>query len=463
LGKALQSPVMNGTEDKAAYAQAWLARLLAPAGSVVPALPLPDPAAPALAALAAEALARQRTLLLVTGGDESLPDISNALDLELRPLCLVLPAAAYASRIALRATLSLLKSRLTRGGGDAAGPIWTAQRSRMARLSKTWEDCLAWSSRGLDTEPWPEDVAEIFPVRILPLALARQLGLSADWVVQVGAPGGASPAADPWPAAQRTLRLAADIIPAGGALVVTDAAMRLRAELEILTQELSELELELATAQAEIADFSRHYHRLIGSRLSTLDHLRAELAARQAAADPEDLEAGRAAEAAWTRAEQSRRESERWSSLERGGDRPFAPSGDLKKLYRRLAQQIHPDRARDEDDRAWRTQLMSEANRAYRSGDESGLREVFSLWQEGAAHEAATETDQDRLTAQVAGLKRRIGEIERELNGLFGSKLYELFTAANIARRAGRDLLQEMARRLDADIDAARQQLTPFS
>ncbi|MDP1957654.1 MAG: hypothetical protein Q8J75_05720, partial [Rhodocyclaceae bacterium] len=72
----------------------------------------------ALAALAAEALARDRTLWIVTADDAWLPDISNALDLRLRPLCLVLPGADYAGGIALRATLALLKSRLTRAAED---------------------------------------------------------------------------------------------------------------------------------------------------------------------------------------------------------------------------------------------------------------------------------------------------------------------------------------------------------
>jgi len=143
--------------------------------------------------------------------------------------------------------------------------------------------------------------------------------------------------------------------------------------------------------------------------------------------------------------------------------RAFAPTGDLKKLYRKLAQKIHPDRARDEADRAWRTQLMSEANRAYRAGDQTGLAEVLSLWQEGSGTRAEPETDTQRLAGQVAALKRRVAEIEGELNRLFGSKLYELFTAAQIARRTGRDLLQEMALRLDADIEAARARLAPVS
>jgi multidrug efflux pump subunit AcrA (membrane-fusion protein) len=245
---------------------------------------------------------------------------------------------------------------------------------------------------------------------------------------------------------------------AGSALAGVDAAARQRAELEVLTQELSELELELATAHAEIADFTRRYHALVGTRMATLDDLRAEVAARRAAADAADTAACEAAAAARERADRTRRESSRFEGIARETPRPFAPSGDLKKLFRRLAQKIHPDRADNESDRAWRTQLMTEANRAYQAGDQAGLLEVLALWEEGTESRAGREADGDMLSAQLARLKKRIAEIEAELNRLFGSRLYELFTATNIARRTKRDLLQEMADRLDADIAAVRSQ-----
>lgn len=429
ISARLESPLMNGSEDGA------------------------------IAALVAEALAGGRSLLLVTADDQPLPDVSNALDLNLRPLCLVLPAADYACRIALRATLSLLKSRLTRAGDDAEGPVWLAERRRLSEESALWQACLAWSHRGLDNEPWPEGLERLFPVRILPLALARRLTVASDWVALVDAQRLPDDARGPWPGAQRTLLLDTADATIVGAMVAADPASRRRAELEVLTQELSELELELATAQAEVADFTRRYHATIGTRMCSLDVLQAELAARRAAADLRDIGAARAADAAQARADQSRRENERFAEVDGKETRPFAPSGDIRKLYRKLAQKIHPDRARNEADRAWRTQLMSEANRAYRAGDETGLREVFALWQEDAWREAVAETASADLDAQLARLKRRIADIEGELNRLFGSKLYELFTAANIARRAGRDLLQEMADRLDADIATARRQL----
>lgn len=446
---------MNVADDSATLALAWAVRLEGPIASGAEPLPA-DPAA-ALAALAAEALGRDRGLLLVTPDDQLLPDISNALDLNLRPLCLVLPAASYAGRIALRATLSLLKSRLTRAGEDSAGPAWLRQQRRLEEEAEGWRAALAWGGRGLDTEAWPAELARLFPVRILPASLAREFAVEGDWIVLADA--GRLPAAfsDTVPEGARVLRLE-ERRAIVGALVPADENARLRGELDLLTQELAELELELATAQAEVADFTRRYHELVGRRLADLDDLHAELARRRAEAAVDDMEILREAQSARARADQSRREQQRYAEAERErtDEKPFTPTQDLKKLFRQLAQKIHPDRAVSEADRAWRTQLMSEANRAYRAGDERALREVASLWREGARPERPGRVAADGLAAQVAQLKRRVAEIEGELNRLFGSKLYELFTAANIARRTGRDLLQEMADRLDGEIAQAQ-------
>lgn len=446
---------MNESDDSALAAQAWLSTLLGQPGRYPTTLPLREPAAPALAALAAEALAHGRSLLLVTRDDHALPDISNALDLNLRPLCLVLPAADHVCRIVLRATLSLLRSRLIRTAEDGEGPAWAAQRQRLADLAQLWQRCLAWSERGLDNEAWPVELVSLFPVRILPVSLARQLNVRCQWVVIVDPERTNGQADRTWPGAECCICL--EHSGGHGMLVATDPLIRERAEFEVLIQELSELELELATAQAEVADFSDRYHRMIGIRMSTLDSLQAELAVRLAEAAPADMAAQDAAEVAWARAERSRQENQRYSELAANAPGRFSPSQDIKRLFRKLAQKIHPDRARNEEDRAWRTQLMAEANRAYRAGDQSALDEIHALWLEGACSQSGPAGD--GFAARVARLKRRIMDIEGELNRLFGSRLYELFTAANIARRAGRDLLQEMAARLDADISNLRARL----
>jgi hypothetical protein len=398
----------------------------------------------ALAALAAEALARDRTLWIVTADDSLLPDISNALDLRLRPLCLVLPGADYASHIALRATLSLLKSRLARASEDSEGPAWTAMRARLQADDSVWRSSLAWSARGLDREAPPAEAHGLFTVRIGPKTAALPDMPPADWVLQVQSGE-------------------------KGQLAPIDASIRLRAELDVLGQELAEMELELATAQAELAAFTERYHELIAGRMAELDRVLADLARASMHSQPDDPELNARARQSEARAEQSHRERDAYRCREERAESPrFAPGDDLKKRFRQLAQKIHPDRANDEADRAWRTQLMSEANRAYRAGDIAALEEVLALWLEGqhaapargnAVSPAPSSSTIAALTAQVSAIRQRIAAIAGELDRLYGSKLYELFAATRVATRQGRDLLTEMARRLDSQIELAKAEL----
>jgi hypothetical protein len=103
---------------------------------------------------------------------------------------------------------------------------------------------------------------------------------------------------------------------------------------------------------------------------------------------------------------------------------------------------------------------MSEANRAYRCGDDAALRNVLARWQEGQAgqKQGAAESIPPRqeLAARIEKIRQRLAEIETELHHLFTSPLYELFIAARLARRQGRELLEEMAADLSAQIAAAR-------
>lgn len=467
---------MDSAPDIATILHAWLEqyRAVQPAttcGVLREVAPPTDLATtiPALAALAAEALARDRTLWIVTADDALLPDISNALDLSLRPLCLVLPGADYAGRIALRATLSLLKSRLTRAATDSGGPAWTAMRERLQHVDALWRDCLAWSARGLDREAPPTGIATLFPVRIGPWQVAERLAAPADWVMLAQAGQLPASARTPWPGAGCTLMLAAAPLHGATGLTVIDATARLRAEIEVLGQELAEMELELATAQGELAGFSERYHALIAGRIAELDSLQAELASIRMQRAPDDPALDLAARQAQARAEQARHERAAYAESKLQESAPFAPGNDLKKRFRQLAQKIHPDRARDEADRAWRTQLMSEANRAYRCGDMAALDEVLALWLEGpqenhppttgAVAPAPTFERDATLMAEAARIRQRIAAIAAELDRLYGSKLYELFAAARVAQRQGRDLLQEMAERLDGQIELTRAEL----
>lgn len=461
-----------------AIAAAWRARL--PQAATAPLrvlLPQAD-AALAIAALAefvAATLAAEQTLLIVLPDDEWLPEISNALDLSLRPLCLVLPGPGFAAGIALRATLALLKSRLARGGELSHVAAWDAQRRHIEQYAQLWQQALDWSARGTAAASRPAQasaqvaaqvtaqVTELFPVCILTATQVELLSPAPRDVLLLLQPQRLAAYLPQLLACGKCVLLLQDAAAgAGGGMVRVGAEARLKAELEMLAQELGDMELEFATVQAELAEFTREYHARVGSRMIELDALQARIARCYAERTAADAPAQRQAEQAQAKAEQSRREHKRFTELDRENEKLFAPSADLKRLFRQLAQKIHPDRASDESDRTWRSELMSEANRAYRAGDEMVLHEIFSQWQAGRSGQRTDmmkDSAPQGLAQQVARMQRRLAEIEAELNRLIASRLYELFAAANLARQRSRDLLQELVEQLDAQIAAARLRL----
>ncbi|MCX7166860.1 MAG: J domain-containing protein [Rhodocyclales bacterium] len=440
-------------------AGAWFARLSSsspgnmPREETLPVRPLA-----ALAAFAAIALTEARTLLILVPDDDLLPELSNSLDLAIRPLCLVLPAADFAARIALRATLSLLNSRLWCDGEEGQSAVWERQRERIAANASLWQEVQTWAAKN-DRSDGPVAVAELFPVRILPLAAYRRLQHQASDITllyrcnappELIAPAGHVLRIGPRAAAPRHRSLA-----------LADEDARLVLEWAQLTRDIADLELELITVQAEVAEFMRHYYERVGRRMAELDALQAQRAREEAERAPDNRQAWTTAKRKQQQAEQSAHESQRFTEAATEEAPVFRPTQDIKRLFRQIAQQIHPDRAIDEADRAWRTQLMSEANRAYRHGDERALREVAALWDEGRGGMPGTAASPSTFTApapgptllrQVERLRARLSEIESELHRLFGSHLYELFIATRQARRQGRDLLGEMGGQIDASI-----------
>lgn len=201
-----------------------------------------------------------------------------------------------------------------------------------------------------------------------------------------------------------------------------------QAELTDLEARLAQRELDLATFQAELHAFEHRYLEAVGIRHQELDRIEAQIA-------------------------------EYIAHFEANKD--FRPSDHLKQLYRDVAKRIHPDLATDPEERARREDLMAAANRAYEQGNEQRLQAILNNWElspdsvmgEGAAVELI------RTIRKIAQSQRRLALIEQKLTALQKTELRQLQLKTHQAQRMGRDLLHEMAAKVDQQIAKAQARL----
>lgn len=222
-------------------------------------------------------------------------------------------------------------------------------------------------------------------------------------------------------------------------------------ELEGLESKLIELELQLVGLRGELSAFERLYLKRVGIHYAQLDEIEAQIAELLARRDPGNHKAQGAAKEARARAEESRAGAGELAIRE---TTRFAPSPSLKSLYREVARRIHPDLAVNETDRAKRQKLMAQANQAYENGDEAKLRAILEEYETSpeAVFGEGTAVDLVRVIRKIAQVKRRLAEIDAEMERIKKSDLFELKTKVDEGTNAGRDVLQEMASAIESQL-----------
>lgn len=238
-----------------------------------------------------------------------------------------------------------------------------------------------------------------------------------------------------------------------------DELERKLAELALLEAELAQRELDLATLLGELHLFERRYLRVVGVRYAQLDELLAKIAEASAEQAPADPRAQEKAAEARSRAEESAQ------TASEAGEAPselrFEPPESLKKLYREVARAIHPDLATDEQQRARRTRLMAEANRAYEERDDDRLQAILQEWETSpeAIAGQGPAAELVRAIRKIAQVRSRLDAIEKDMDRLRESPIHELKVRVEEAESEGRDLLGEMAAAVEDQIAEAKQKL----
>ncbi len=238
---------------------------------------------------------------------------------------------------------------------------------------------------------------------------------------------------------------------------------RKRDELASLEAEVAERELDLVTLQGELWALEARYLRTVGARYAALDDLESQIAEAVARLKPNDPKARERAAQAHAQAQDSAQATE--TNYDREQATEFKPSDTLKKLYREVAKRLHPDLATDEEERARRTRLMAEANRAYKEGNEARLEAILREWErspESVKGEGAG-ADLVRIIRKIAQMEERLLTIDAEMTQLRASELYQLRVKVNEAEGEGRDLLADMTAQVDQRIISARKRLAELA
>jgi hypothetical protein len=230
---------------------------------------------------------------------------------------------------------------------------------------------------------------------------------------------------------------------------------RLEAEQAQLEEQVALFELERETTRTDVARFQKRYYDMVGRLLVELDKLLAAISQQAAAASPDDVEAQNEARAAQDRARQSAEEA---GLIEAQPQPPAVITPECKKAYRKAAMLMHPDRATSDAERERRTQMMAQVNLAYERGDQAALEKLIIEF--GEDPEAITGVDAAsrmmKSARRIAQLRRRMAEIELELDGLRQAEIFQLMTAVEEAEALGDNPLGELAAKLLQEISRRR-------
>ena len=229
-------------------------------------------------------------------------------------------------------------------------------------------------------------------------------------------------------------------------------------EFQKLSEEIAERELELANLRNSISHFESRYFRDVGIKYLELDKINAEIAEKIAKQNPQNSTFQKEAE---TARESAKRTAEEYSSRETSEEaaKEFKPSEEIKKLYRRLALKIHPDKTSDDKAREFRTKLMAKINAVYSDGNIDLLRQILQEWESSPESVIGDDIGADliRIIRSVSQFKGRLKIIEKEIEELKETEMYQMMMQVQEAEKNGKDLLIELADKIESDIELAKE------
>ncbi len=235
-----------------------------------------------------------------------------------------------------------------------------------------------------------------------------------------------------------------------------------RIELAKSSELLADKELELTTLRNSVLHFEHRYLMEVGIKYVGLDEIYAQIAEKMAKQNPQDTAFQEESEKTRETANSTAKEFHSHEiPKEEEFSKDFKPSEEIKKLYRQIAIKIHPDKATGEKEKEHQTRLMAEVNDAYANGDIERLRQVLQEWEsspESVIGEGIA-VDLVRMIRSISQIKGRLKTIGKEIETIKETEMHKMMMQVQEAEENGRDLLSELADKIDSDIQLAKEKL----
>ena len=234
--------------------------------------------------------------------------------------------------------------------------------------------------------------------------------------------------------------------------------VRLESEQAQLEDQVVTAELERETIKTDIARFQHRYYQTVGRLYVELDELEAEITRAFAEESPDDVAAQAQAKAAQ---EQAKKSAEEAGLIEAQPAPPPVITPECKQAFRKAAMLMHPDRATSEPETQRRTILMAQVNLAYEKGDQKAIEKLMLEFGQDPEAFAGEDVASKIVKAirRIAQLRRRLSEIQQELETQKQTEIYQLKTTIEETEAMGGDPLGDLAQQLLQELSERKIQL----
>ena len=236
---------------------------------------------------------------------------------------------------------------------------------------------------------------------------------------------------------------------------------RLRGLLRQTERELQAVETELATRMAEIRAFDAKIEARLGALETELDILDTQIRYYQ-----KQIFRLQQADMFPNWVDYSKRATPNpppASPRDSPPRTPSKPENELRHLYRDLARKYHPDTAFDDLDRQYRHEMMLRINEAYANGDLAELRKhaggkvTIPIGPE-ITPSARYRSSFERVEAELVACQTKLRETRAQIEKLRFHPSVQLSLSVKLARRHGKDLIEEMAKELEGKVRERRRE-----